>query len=89
MVLQGLELGLGEEVVIADVGAAQRARDAEVGGTIVYTRKDRNRCSASPPWCPAASRSIRTNETLKRLPFVLLKACGQKNEELDQCLTLD
>ena len=31
MVLQGLELGLGEGVVIADLGAAQRACDAEVG----------------------------------------------------------
>ena len=31
MVLQGLELGLGERVVIGDLGAAQRARHAEVG----------------------------------------------------------
>ena len=31
VVLQGLELGLGEGVVIADVGAAQRASHPEVG----------------------------------------------------------
>ena len=31
VVLQGLELGLGEGVVIADLGAAQRASDPEVG----------------------------------------------------------
>ena len=31
MILQGLELRLGEGVVVADLGAAQRAGDPEVG----------------------------------------------------------
>ena len=31
MVLQGLELGLGERIVIRDLGSAQRAGHAEIG----------------------------------------------------------
>ena len=43
VILQGLELRLGERVVIADLGAAQRAGDPEVGeelgGTLAGHRR--------------------------------------------------
>ena len=37
MVLQGLELGLGEGVIVADVGSAQRAGDTEVGEQLCWS----------------------------------------------------